>query len=162
MEHVVGWKFCSRGADGVLCRLMMFLTVFFHLMFKVKYSCYQDSCYSWLVCLLGFWLRNASLVEVSHRKSDCGWHRLQRWAYSTSPCLMFERVKKSQAILALLDGFQELHLDWWAAVTIKADVFFSASMKTSVVYAASLSTFVWFETIIWRSVRFDIQNFKSL
>ena len=30
-------------------------------------------CYSWLACLLGFWLRNASLVKVGN--SDFGWHR---------------------------------------------------------------------------------------
>ena len=27
-------------------------------------------CYSWLVCLLGFWLRNASLVKVGNPISD--------------------------------------------------------------------------------------------
>ena len=31
-------------ADRFLCRhLVMFLTVFFHWMYKMKYSCYQDS-----------------------------------------------------------------------------------------------------------------------
>ena len=29
-------------------------------------------CYSWLVCLLGFWLRNTSLWQS--RKADFGWH----------------------------------------------------------------------------------------
>ena len=29
--------------------------------------------YSWLVCLLGFWLRNASLVQADNPIS--GWHR---------------------------------------------------------------------------------------
>ena len=32
--------------------------------------------YSWLVCLLGFCLRNTSLVKVG-RKSDVGWHRFR-------------------------------------------------------------------------------------
>ena len=27
-------------------------------------------CYSWLVCLLGFWLRNTSLVKVENPISD--------------------------------------------------------------------------------------------
>ena len=27
-------------------------------------------CYSWLVCLLGFWLRNASLIKVGNPISD--------------------------------------------------------------------------------------------
>ena len=47
----------------------------------------------------------------SHRKSVFSWHRFQKWA-STQPCWMRRRVEKSEAILALLDGFQELHLDW--------------------------------------------------
>ena len=51
--------------------------------------------YSWLVCLLGFSLRNTSLVK------DFGWHR-----FRFSPCLMRKRVEKSEAILALLDSFQ--------------------------------------------------------
>ena len=36
-----------------------------------------------------------------------GWHR-----FRFSPCLMRKRVQKSQAILALLHSFQELHLEW--------------------------------------------------
>ena len=42
-------------------------------------------CYSWLVCLLGFWLRNASLVKI--RYSYFGWH-----LFLFSPCLMRKRV----------------------------------------------------------------------
>ena len=30
------------GADRVLCHLVMFETVFFYLVYKMKYSCYQD------------------------------------------------------------------------------------------------------------------------
>ena len=41
------------------------------------------------------------------RKSEFGWHR-----FRFSPCLMRKRVEKSEAILALLDSFQELHLEW--------------------------------------------------
>ena len=54
-------------------------------------------CYSWLVCLLGFWLRNTSLWQS--RKSDFGCNRF-------SPCLMRKTVERSGAILALLDSFQ--------------------------------------------------------
>ena len=58
-------------ADKVLCQLVIFLTVFFLSMYKMKYSCYQESsCYSWLVCLLGFWLRNAPLDKVGNPISD--------------------------------------------------------------------------------------------
>ena len=56
-------------------------------------------CYSWLVYLLGFWLRNTLLWQS--RKSDFGWHR-----FRFSPCLMGKTVEKSEAILALLDSFQ--------------------------------------------------------
>ena len=57
-------------------------------------------CYSWLVCLLGFWLRKRRLS-----KSEI---RFRMASFSFSPCLMRKRV----AILALLDTFQELHLQW--------------------------------------------------
>ena len=55
----------TAKAERVLCQPVMFLTVFFHWMYKIKLSCYQES-YSWLVCLLGFWLRNTSLVKVGN------------------------------------------------------------------------------------------------
>ena len=42
------------------------------------------------------------------RKSDFGWHR-----FCFSPCWMRKRIIKAQAILALLDSFQELHLEIW-------------------------------------------------
>ena len=93
-------------ADRVLCHLLMFSNVFFHWLYKMKYSCFQDSSVipGWFV----YWV----LVEKctacqSHRKSDFGWHR-----FRFAPCLMRNRIEKSQAILALLDGFQELHLYW--------------------------------------------------
>ena len=57
-------------------------------------------CHSWLVCLLRFWLSQS-------RKSD-----FRMASFSFSSCLMRKRVAKSEAILALLDTFQELHLDW--------------------------------------------------
>ena len=60
-------------------------------------------CYSCLVCLLSFWLRNARLVKVVGNPIADG---------ICSPPLMCKRVEKSQAVFALLDGFQELHLDW--------------------------------------------------
>ena len=37
---------------------------------------------------------------------------------------MSKRVEKYEAILALLDGFQELHLEWQAWVIIVFDVCF--------------------------------------
>ena len=75
--------------------------------------------------------------------------------------LMRKRVQKSQAILALLDSFQELRLSNYCIWCLF--VFLSIFMKLSTVYAASLCTFVRFETMVWPSIRFDIslQNFKK-
>ena len=44
-------------------------------------------------------------VACQSWKSDFGSHR-----FRFSPCL--KRVDKSEAILGLLDSFQELHLEW--------------------------------------------------
>ena len=38
--------------------------------------------------------------------------RFRMASFSFSSCLMRKRVAKSEAILALLVTFQELHLDW--------------------------------------------------
>ena len=61
-------------------------------------------CDSWLVCLLFFWFRDASLVKVGNPISD-GIVFVFHLAWCT-------RVEKSEGILALLDSFQELHLEW--------------------------------------------------
>ena len=55
-----------------------------------------------MACLLNFWFRNAPLVKVGNPISD-GIVFVHH-----AGC----RLKKSQAILALLDSFQELHLGW--------------------------------------------------
>ena len=52
----------TAEADRVLCQLVMFFNVFFHWMYKLKYSCYH--------IYLGFWLRTASLVKVGNPISD--------------------------------------------------------------------------------------------
>ena len=59
-------------------------------------------CYSWLVCLLGFWLRNTTLVKVRNPISDA----------IVFAFFMRESVAKSEAIQTLLDTFKELHLEW--------------------------------------------------
>ena len=110
-------------------------------------------CYSWLVCLLGFWLR---IVPQSNFR----WYH-----FHFSPCLnKHKKVEKSQVILALLDGFQELHLDWRVSLRnccIWCLGFFSFMkvswhfMKTSIVHAAILCRFLRFETMTWPSIRFD-------
>ena len=60
----------TAEADKVLCQLVMFLTVFFYWIYKMKFSWSRVFCYLWLVCLLGFWFRNASLVKLGNPISD--------------------------------------------------------------------------------------------
>ena len=70
----------------------------------MKYSCYQDCSviHGWFVyCAFCWQMHRLS----SHWKSDFGWHRFQKWAYSTCPCLRGKRVEKSQAILEHLMTF---------------------------------------------------------
>ena len=65
-------------------------------------------CYSWLlVCLIIEFLVE-KCAACQSRRSDFGWHR-----FCFSPCRMRKRIIKAQAILALLDSFQELHLGIW-------------------------------------------------
>ena len=55
----------TAEADRVLCQLVLFLTVFFHWMYKMKYTCYQESSVihgQFVYCF--FWLRDPSLVKV--------------------------------------------------------------------------------------------------
>ena len=60
-------------------------------------------CYSWLVCwVFGWGIRRLSKSEIRFRMAS----------FSFSPCLMRKRIAKSEAILAFLDTFQELHLKW--------------------------------------------------
>ena len=57
----------TAEADRVLCQLVMFNCLF---PLDVQNEIQLLSgvfCYSWLVCVLNFWLRNASLVKVSFR-----------------------------------------------------------------------------------------------
>ena len=51
-------------------------------------------CYSWLVCLLGFWLRNTLLVKVGNPISDG-----IVFVFHLAWCV--KRVEKSETILAL-------------------------------------------------------------
>ena len=43
--YAASWNLLTltAEADRVLCQLVMFLTFFFHWMYKMKYSCYQES-----------------------------------------------------------------------------------------------------------------------
>ena len=90
----------TAEADRGLCQLLMFLTVFFHwTLYKMKFSCYQES--SVIHGQFVYRVFAEKYVACQSRKSDFGWHR-----FRFSPCLMRKRVEKSEAILALPDSFQ--------------------------------------------------------
>ena len=52
------------------------------------------------------------LVEEYVRRLSKPEIRFRMASFSFSPCLMRKRIAKSEAILAFLDTFQELHLEW--------------------------------------------------
>ena len=61
----------TAEADRVLCQLVMFLTVLFLLDVRNEIQLLSRVfCHSWLVCLLGLWLRNTSPVKVGNPISD--------------------------------------------------------------------------------------------
>ena len=66
--YVASWKWFTLTAEAnrVLCQLVMLI---FNLPFPLDVQneiqlLSRVFCYLWLVCLLGFWLRNASLVKI--------------------------------------------------------------------------------------------------
>ena len=86
------------------CQLVMFFTVFFHWMHKTKYSCYQQPSviHGWFVYwIFGWEMRRLSKLEIRFRMTSFSFFTLLDAGW-----------KVPQAILALLDSFQELHLEW--------------------------------------------------
>ena len=98
-------------ADRVLCHLVMFLTVFFYWMYKMKYSCYQDSSviHGWFVYCTFRWEMHHLLksLEIRFRMAS-----FSKMSLLTCPCSRRKRVEQSQAIVASVDGLQEQHLHW--------------------------------------------------
>ena len=71
----------------------------------MKFICYQESLSFMAGLFIGFLV--GKYVGCQSQKSDFGWRHFCFW-----PCLMRKRIEKCEAILALLDSFQELHLKW--------------------------------------------------
>ena len=90
-----------------LCQLVMFLTVFSTGRTKWNTAAIKSLLLFIAGLFIGFLFEKC--VAYESRKSDFGRHR-----FRFSPCLMrlLKRVQNSQAILALLDSFQGLHLEW--------------------------------------------------
>ena len=106
--YAASWKLftLTAEADRVLCQLVMFLSFFFHWMYKMKFSCYQES--SVIHDLFVYWVFGWKIRRLS--KSEI---RFRMASFSFSPSLMRKGVAKSEAVLlALLDTFQELTLEW--------------------------------------------------
>ena len=96
----------TAEADRVLFQLVMFLTVFFSTgCTKWNTAAIKNLLFFMASLFIGFLIERC--IACQSPKSDFGWHRSR-----FSPCLMRKKVQKSQAILALLDSFQELHLEW--------------------------------------------------
>ena len=66
------WK---AKADRVLCQLVMFITVFFHWMYKMNYSCHKSLLLFMAGLFIGFLVEKC--VACQSRKYGFGWHRLK-------------------------------------------------------------------------------------
>ena len=114
--YAASWKLftLTSKADRVLCQLVMFLTVFFTGCTKWNTAAIKSLLLFIAGLFIGFFFEKC--IAYESRKSDFGWHR-----FRFSPCLirLLKRVQNSQAILALLDSFRGLHLEWWAWVIYK-------------------------------------------
>ena len=115
-------------AVRVLCHLVMFLTVFFYWMYKMKYSQYQDSSviHGWFVsCAFGWEMHRLSKsLEIRFRTASFLKLSLLSW-----PCLRPRRVEKCQAIVASLDGLQEQHLMVSLSILLSLMFFFPVSLS---------------------------------
>ena len=100
----------TAEADRVLCQLVMFLTVFFYLLYKMLYSCYQDCSVihgGFVYCVFCWQMHRLSKsLEIRFRMAS-----FSKMSLLTCPCSRRKRVEKYQVILASLDGLQEQHLD---------------------------------------------------
>ena len=74
--YAASWKLftLTAKADRGLCQLVVFLTVFFHWMYKMKYSCYQESSvihavHGWFVYWVFGW-EMRRLSKLSNPISD--------------------------------------------------------------------------------------------
>ena len=143
--HVNLCQTCLLIAEAVrvLCHLVMFLTVFFYWMYKMKYSCYQDSS-----VIHGLFL--ALLVE---KCTACQSH----WN-PISDGIIFKTELTHLPLLEAYEGwkvFSNSGLTWWPSEAASRLVslsnyclwrvffFLFPKVKSSVVYAASLCTRQW-------------------
>ena len=87
--------------------------VFFKLSFSTECTKWNSAAIKSLLIFMaslfiGFFVEK--YVALQSRKSDCGWHRFR---FAPRRCLMRKTIEKSEAILALLDGFQCISNGQW-------------------------------------------------
>ena len=125
----------TAEADRVLSQLVMFLTVFFHWMHKMKYSCYQECSliHGWFVYwVFGCEMRRLSKPIIRFRMALFLFFTLldacENYKGSSDPCLTW-----------LLSGAASRNMVSLSNII----VFISNFMKSSgAVYEASLCMFV--------------------
>ena len=63
MQHLETCLLWQLKLTGVFCQLVMFFNVFFHWMYKMKYSCYQESSviHGWFV----YWVFGWEMLRLS-------------------------------------------------------------------------------------------------
>ena len=159
--YAASWKlFTLRAeADRVLCQLVMYLTVF------------STGCTKWntaaikslLLFMAGLFI--GFLVEkcVACQNSVI---RFRMASFSFSTLLNAKeglKVSSNYGLPWYLSGTESRIVSLsnyciWCLFFVISDY-----MKSSTVYAASLCTFIWFESMIWPSIKFDIslQNCKK-
>ena len=141
MQHL---NTCSliAEADRVLCHLVMFLTVFFYWMYKMKSSCYQDSSvfHSWFVY--------SAFVWEMHRLSKSLEIRVWMASFSkmsllTCPCSRRKGRytigdKLQQHVAATRCSDKSLRVYW-------RNLWKSLSLQQNFVAATSRTDSVWFD-----------------
>ena len=98
--HAASWNlFTSTAeADRVLFQLVMFLTVFFHWMYKYIWRREPSVIHGWFVYwVFGWEMRRLSKSEIQFRMASFSFFYLAR---------------SVREFKSLLDSFQELHFDW--------------------------------------------------
>ena len=98
--HAASWNlFTSTAeADRVLFQLVMFLTVFFHWMYKYIWRTEPSVIHGWFVYwVFGWEMRRLSKSEIQFRMASFSFFYLAR---------------SVREFKSLLDSFQELHFDW--------------------------------------------------
>ena len=110
------WQVSSYGKfmqNLEYCLLWQLKLTEFYVNLWCFYLSFSTGCTKWnsaasrsLLLFIASWFMVEKYITCQSRKSDFGWHRFQ-----FSPCLM-RKGWKVWSDTALLDTFQEFHLEW--------------------------------------------------